>query len=166
MVLGMNIFTFALAVLAFATSVSAQETECYQQEIDPQTKQIYQNRAQWEADRSSLWDDRAPVIYSPFRLQRGYSVARAESRNAQKMGYDKGKHCYVGCRVANDVDYEVAVYAGYYKEDKDLLDCKPSTHFDLTDLAATIAGADFALSNPGRADADFCKQQCRQAFRR
>lgn len=137
------------------------EAECFENEIDPQTGRRYQNRAQWEADRKELWE-KAPAAPGILRLTVGYQVAMQESKKAR--GPDKRQHCYVGCRIAHEVGHDVAVYAGYYKEDKDILDCDPKTHFDLKDLEATIRGADLAAGN--QADAAFCAQICRREFRK
>jgi len=152
---------FALGAAAAAESVGA----CYENEIDPQTKQIYQNEAQWKADREGLWA-KAPSSPNFYRLKLGYDVSVEESKNSRGIGSDKRKHCYVGCRIANEVGHDVAVYAGYYKEDKDLLDCNPKTNFDLKDIEATVLGADIALKNPDKADGEYCRTECRAAIRR
>ena len=148
-------------IFAFADTHAG---DCYQHEIDPHTRRIYQNRAQWEADRTDLWKS-APSAPSFYRRWQGYKVAMAESPNSRGIGSDKRQHCYVGCRIAAVVGPDVAEYAAYYKEDKDILDCNPKTHFDLTDIKATMAGAALAKI-PEKSDGEFCRAQCRKLIQR
>jgi len=152
-----------LFLTLFSFAIASAAPACYTQENDPQTKRPYQNEAQWQADREALWQ-KAPASPSLLQLYRGYQVARLAS--AEKgLGSDKRKHCYVGCRIAAEVSFQVAEYAGYYKEDKDLTDCNPRTQFDFNDINATVIGAEIAARNPGRADQEYCKQQCRSQLR-
>jgi hypothetical protein len=148
-------------ILAFADTPPG---DCYRHEIDPHTGRFYQNRTQWEADRVELWKS-APPAPSFFRRWQGYKVAMVESPNSHGIGSDKRKHCYVGCRIAAVVGPDVAEYAAYYKEDKDILDCSSQTHFDLMDIKATMAGALLATI-PEKSDANFCRTECRKLIRR
>jgi hypothetical protein len=148
-------------ILSFADT---SKGDCYRNEIDPHTRRFYENRAQWEADRAELWR-LAPSAPSFYRRWQGYKVAMAESVSSRGIGSDKRKHCYVGCRIAAQVGADVAEYAAYYKEDKDILDCNPQTHFDLTDITATMAGASLAII-PERSDPGFCRAECRKLIRR
>jgi hypothetical protein len=158
--------TLGLVLLMLAGAfAAAEELECYQKEIDPSTHRIYQNKAQWEADRKDLWA-KAPAMPNLFRLRKGYYVGVEESKNAARMRPDKRQHCYVGCRIANEAGHDVASYAAYYKEDKDILDCNRHSFFDLTDIEATIAGADLAMENPEKADAEYCDLKCGEKYPR
>jgi hypothetical protein len=159
--------TISIGGLIVGAGASAQSSgsDCFLSEIDPSTKKVYQNKAQWDADLKGIWDS-APISRNPFLLFRGYEVSIVESRNAKGIGSDKRKHCYVGCRIAEEVGYDIAIYAGIYKEDLDLTDCKISTRFDRSDLLATLVGAGIAKESPGRADAAFCRSQCRTAIKR
>lgn len=148
--------------LAFASS---EGSACYQSEIDPSTKRVYQNKAQWDADKKAIWAS-APSSLNPFRLARGYDVSVLESKNAKGIGSDKRKHCYVGCRITDEVGHDIAIYAGIYKEDRDLTDCKIKTLFDPADLDATILGADLAKNNSARSDAEFCRSACRRVIKK
>lgn len=138
--------------------------DCYLHEIDPQTKRVYQNEAQWKADQDKLWAA-APPSPSLYRLKKGYDVAISESGISRGIGSDKRKHCYVGCRIANDVGHDVAVFAAYYKENKDLLDCNSKTHYDLADIPATVRGADLAMASKSPADKDYCWKECRRTLK-
>lgn len=88
------------------------------------------------------WLKKNPGNVGVFDLYRGLSVANAESRFVSaKTGDDKARHCYVGCRIATDVNLATAFYAGWFKEQRDLTDCDPGTHFDPLDEEATRRGA-------------------------
>lgn len=150
-----------LFVLAIWSGV-AHAAECFENELDPHTDRPYQNQAQWEADIQELWAPNPPIPWI-FDLMKGREVAEKESK--ERVGSDKRRHCYVGCRIANVVNYDVAVYAGYFKEDQDLKDCKRSTRYEPEDLAATILGAEIAREKPGKADKEFCRQRCRKEVR-
>jgi hypothetical protein len=152
-----------LSCLCFMSAMALAEEECWRKEIDPATRRIYQNAAQWEADKKVLVA-KYPPMPNLFNLQKGYRVGLEESRKAARMRPDKRQHCYVGCRIANEAGHDVAVYAAIYKEDKDINDCNPRTHYDLKDIDATIAGADIARGAPGLADGKFCNTKC-AAFR-
>lgn len=153
-----------LAAFALATQASfARSPDCFKNEIDPQTGTYYQNQAQWQADMKAL-NEKFPSLPNLFLLRIGYKVGVKESKAARHMRPDKRQHCYVGCRIANDASYEVAVYAAYYKEWDDLSDCDPKTDFDLKDIDATLLGAFLAAENPGGANASYCSTVCKRKF--
>ncbi|MGE0529279.1 MAG: hypothetical protein AB7G93_13920 [Bdellovibrionales bacterium] len=163
----MRLFEF-IGILVLGTvlarpALAERLDTCYRSEVDPNTRRRYQNIAQWESDRNDLWAN-APARPYPWSLLWGHRVAEQESPRARKLGSDKRQHCYVGCRIANDVGYDVAVYAAYYKEEQDLLDCDPKSYFEPKDIEATVIGADLAVINPGGADAKYCSRQCRKKF--
>lgn len=159
----MKVWVMVMA-LAYVSFGAAAEDECWRNEIDPSTRRPYQNAAQWNADKKSL-AAQYPAMPNLFSLQKGYRVGVEESRKAARMRPDKRQHCYVGCRIANEAGYEVAVYAAYYKEDKDINDCNPKTHYDPKDIEATIAGARLAQGASNSADARFCNAKCAMAYR-
>ena len=148
-----------LAALFLSSVLAVAEEECWRKEIDPSTRRIYQNAAQWEADKKAL-AAKYPPMPNLYKLQVGYRVGLEESRKASRMRPDKRQHCYVGCRIANEAGHDVAVYAAYYKEDKDINDCNPRTHYDLKDITATIAGADIGRQAAGHADDKYCDTKC------
>jgi hypothetical protein len=152
-------------ILSSGAFASATGEECFRSEIDPSTKRVYQNKAQWDADQKAIWALAAGPP-NPFRLLRGYEVSMSESKNSKGMGSDKRKHCYVGCRIADEVGHDVAIFAGIYKEDRDITDCRTKTLFDPADLEATILGADLAKRNADRSDAAFCREECLRAIKK
>jgi len=164
---GFNFARVTLIGLFFSISAFANTSadECYQHETDPRTGWIYQNRAQWEADRKDLWKV-TPRMPSILRLKRGYDVAMVESVKSRGIGSDKRQHCYVGCRIAAEVGADIAEYAAYYKEHKDISDCDPHTHFDLADISATLKGAEAGAMHSVKADAAFCRLECRKIFKK
>lgn len=88
------------------------------------------------------WMTKNPGDVGLFSLYRGHGVGNQESRYvSQKSRNDKFKHCFVGCRIAFEVNLATALYAGWYKEQRDLTDCDPSTNFDPRDEEATRRGA-------------------------
>lgn len=152
-----------LIFISISLVARADNKECYLYEIDPHTKKVYQNRAQWEADRKALWNQ-TPEMPDILSLQAGYAVGVRESARSKGMGSDKRKHCYVGCRIAAEVSYEVAVYAAYYKENRDISDCDPNSRFEWEDIAATERGAKIAQKQ-SRPSPAFCRERCRAEFK-
>ena len=67
----------------------------------------------------------------------GYFAAQRAKRDINASWGDKFKHCYIGCRIAKDCDDDAANFAGWYKEWKDLTDCKSNSRFDPADHTAT-----------------------------
>lgn len=164
---------FVLVAPFAQAQAEGEEVPCYQKEIDPQTKRVYQNEAQWNVDQKKL-SDATPRMPNFLRLKWGWDLSRIEIKKTKGIGSDKRKHCYVGCRIGYDIGHDVAVYAGYYKEADDITDCNIKTHFDLKDIDATILGADIAKKcaeestkeNPKQADEEYCRTECRAAIPR
>lgn len=142
------------------------DPDCFAKEIDYHTGRRYQNRQQWDADRELLAKSSPKMPANVVRVFRGYRVGKIESVNSKGIGSDKRQHCYVGCRIADEEGFEVAEFAAYYKENKDIEDCNPKTHYDQTDIAATLLGAKVALKAPVRADAAYCRTECRKLIKK
>lgn len=97
----------------------------------------------------------------PWHLVKAYSVYKNEKTQAERMSSDKRAHCYIGCRIAQETNYETADYVGWLKEKRDLSDCNPKTHFDEEDYKATIRGASFGNT---QRDSLGCLQACTQTY--
>lgn len=149
-----------LCGILWGSEVAFAAEECYRQEINPITRKPYTDKVKWQDDGRDLRRS-FPAMPGLFDLHKGYQVGVRESRIASGLRGDKIKHCYVGCRISNETSFEVAVYAAFFKEERDLQDCNPRTHFDLKDIDATVAGADLARRFPGEGTGGFCRTQCR-----
>lgn len=150
-------------ICAFA---GENDPDCYSKEIDFHTGRRYQNQQQWDADRAELWKAAPRMPLNIMAVKKGYEVGQIESVNSKGIGSDKRQHCYVGCRIADEAGYDVAEFAAYYKEKKDITDCNPKTHFDLNDIAATLQGAQLASKAKDKADADYCRKECRKLIKK
>ena len=96
-------------------------------------------------------------------LMKAYNVYTKEKKIADSLKNDKKAHCYMGCRIAQEVNFKTAEYVGWMKEDQDIRDCKASTHFDEADFVATVKGAELAQS---ALDGKACFSSCQKSVRR
>ncbi len=152
---------YYLLILIFAVpAFAASSDSCWQHEIDPHTRRIYQSNELWQSDLT-MWEKRAPPEASYLALTEAYVVYSSEDSFALGLGSDKRAHCYMGCRIAQSVNLETATYVAWLKEDRDIQDCTRSTHFEEADFDATIAGAKMADTAP---DAKACAAICKSAF--
>lgn len=110
-----------------------------------------------------MWRNRRPAHPGALRLARAYLTYRHEGATLAKIKYDKWAHCYAGCRIAQDVDVLTANYVAWLKEDRDLHDCDPGTHFDPEDEIATNIGASLASQAESPSA---CLALCKQTLRR
>jgi hypothetical protein len=108
----------------------------------------------------SDWQSREPAHPGMLRLAGAWLVYRRESPIANSLKNDKQAHCYIGCRVSQDVGITTAVYLGWLKEQRDLTDCNPRTHFDPKDEIATLRGSELS---GGKAN---CAEVCKAEFPR
>jgi hypothetical protein len=130
----MMFFVFKTLVLM----ASANEM-CWKQEINPYSKTTYQE-AEW-LKHSQAWNERQPekpIFWSLFLAHQTY---KQELETANTLNNDKRKHCYIGCRIAQDTSPEVSTYVGWLKESEDLTDCNRKTLFETLDHQSTIEGA-------------------------
>lgn len=137
----------------------ATAASCFQQEVDPSTRRRYQNESQWQADVTRL-EEKEPSRPGLYELYKGYQVYKAESALTLKLRSDKRAHCYIGCRIANEVSVPVAEYAAWYKESEDLTDCNPKSLFEWNDIIATQTGIEMVRQQPGVGNTEFCRQSC------
>lgn len=143
-------------VLTFSLSAQAVE-QCWKRESNPSSGKTFISEESWQESLGN-WEQKEPETSSLLSLFVGNEVAKRSRKTARKLGSDKRAHCYTGCRISRTVDLETAIYAGWYKEHKDLTDCLKSSHFDPADYDATVVGGELGLE-PGS-----CKTKCRKAF--
>ena len=81
--------------------------------------------------------------YPDWKTLEKFEAVATSARNQAitKSKNDKVRHCFAGCLVSRNLGYSSGVLAAFSKELKDASDCNPSTHFELQDYYATIAGA-------------------------
>jgi hypothetical protein len=129
------VFTFLISACATA----AQKPVCWQQEVEiiPNTK--YTSEEKYDSDLYS-WEHEQPSTPNIFALFSAYQVYKKERPTALKM-QDKVAHCYIGCRISEEVNVKSAVFAAWKKELDDLTDCNPRTRFEVLDFEATVDGA-------------------------
>ena len=145
-----------LCLLNIACSTSAKANTCWQNEADPLTQKPFQS----EYDYNNLkknWNSQKPVTPNPFQLIKAFATYKKEQSTADAFKNDKAAHCYIGCRIAQDTNYECADYAGWKKENDDLTDCQLQSYFEEEDYLATIAGANAGKDNPVK---NFCIEYC------
>lgn len=127
-----------------SSSASAQES-CWQQEVNPYTKSLY-TQNEWQ-DHVEKWEEHAPSSPSLWSLFKAHQTYKKELSAAEKLKNDKKKHCYLGCRIAQNTSFDVSTYVGWLKESEDLNDCDINTNFEPLDFASTVDGAAFAETN-------------------
>lgn len=129
-----------VVILVSIPQITLAAAACWQQEVNPQTKQRYTSQQQYQTHLNQ-WNARMPIIPNPLNLLNAYNLYKSELPNLKNLSNDKVKHCYIGCRVAQATSQNTANYMGWYKELQDLTDCKPNTHFENQDYIATVQGA-------------------------
>ena len=110
----------------------------------------------------SQWASEAVPFPGPLDAYAAYRIGKDERDFAlDRLKNDKKAHCYMGCRIAQDVNFQTAQWAGWKKEDKDLRDCNPATHFEVMDYQVTVIGAHLGLS---ASSVDDCLRRCDRDF--
>jgi hypothetical protein len=145
-----------IASIIFSTTVFAAPA-CYELEVDVQTKKPFEEKTWLET--IDYWNAEEPAFPGIFKLASAWSVYKKALPEANKLKNDKLKHCYMGCKIAQNVSYETAVYVAWYKEQQDLTDCNQKTFFEVKDLESTLLGADIgAQSTEPKACVKTCKE--------
>ena len=106
------------------------------------------------------WKTRKPQMPNPIEIVRGLLALKKIEAQAEQVfpaTQDKSRHCYVGCRLAQKIDYRIAVYAGWEKERRDLNDCSHLTDFELKDYLATTYGAGIGRD---QSQPESCRTEC------
>lgn len=160
--MGFKFQRFILVLILTSLSVTAAHAAntCWQSEENPFTKTPYTSIQEWNHD-VEYWQLKKPAMAHPISLIRAYNVYRAEQKAALGFKNDKETHCFYGCRISQTVDYRTAEYVAWLKEDRDLKDCKLSTHFELADFEATLKGADLGGRLNSREE---CAASCSKEF--
>jgi hypothetical protein len=131
-------FLFLLfSLLSFVAN--AQDDLCFNKEINPSTKKPYANVKVWQADLDA-WNKSAPGNPYTSDLLKAYDIYKREYKKTLSFKKDKVQHCYMGCKIAQEVNLKTTTYVGWYKEQEDLTDCKLTTHFEQLDFTATVDG--------------------------
>jgi hypothetical protein len=152
------LFTF---IYFISMAAQAQQGMCFKQEINPATSKPFTSEQEWQNELDN-WEEAAPRTAGLLSLWKAYSLFTNEKDMARKMGTDKTAHCYLGCRISQETDYETADYVGWLKEQRDLKDCNINTHFDDLDYKATQKGAELGET---QIDAKSCQEACKQLYR-
>jgi hypothetical protein len=119
-------FLVAIVILAGTSTTFAQEClEVSEQQIK-----------QWKTSQPEL-----PDISDLYKAKK---LIDAERKYSLKLGGDKRAHCYLGCRISHEVNFETARYAAWQKEYNDATDCDPKSLFEIADYEATLKGASYA----------------------
>lgn len=152
---------FILAFVVFSANTSlAQSKACYQKELNQKTKKVFSSQEEYDATRID-WQYRSPGRANPIYLWRAYNLYKKEQQKALALGNDKRAHCYIGCRIAQETDFHTADYVGWYKEERDLNDCKASTQFDELDYLSTVRGAEIGVQQD---EGSTCARSCKQLY--
>lgn len=149
------IFIFILNLLMSPHNSFAQSS-CGETEINPYTGQVFGAEA-W-GETLDLWDRQQPPSASLWSLFWAHQVYQKELSEANTLKNDKRKHCYIGCRIAQETSIEVSTYVGWLKESEDLQDCDRKTFFEPLDYQSTVDGA---LHSEKAVDSQACMDYCR-----
>lgn len=124
----------------------ANESICWKSEINPTSQKVYTSSSSYQ-NHLNQWKLNKPKVPNLFYMGLAYMTYEKEKKTSLSLGSDKQAHCYMGCRIAQETNYSTALYVGWYKEHKDLLDCQKPTHFEPLDFEATKLGAQAATNN-------------------
>lgn len=149
----MKIF-IAVAILFLSSTAFAQDA-CFEKEKNVLTKKIFTEK-EWTTALDD-WNAQEPTDPGILQLLFAWKVYNDELPTANKFKGDKRKHCYIGCRISQDVAFETAVYVAWYKEKEDLTDCAKGTLFELRDHDVTLQGAELGKQST---DPQFCFDEC------
>jgi hypothetical protein len=111
------------------------------------------------------WIEIQPPLPAMSHLRKAKEVIDTEQDYALTLGTDKRAHCYMGCRISEDVNFETAKFAAWQKEYNDATDCDPETHFEVADYDATIDGALKGAANLQKLKAQkICTDYCVKTY--
>ena len=143
-------------VFHFLVLMASASDMCWEQERNPYSKATY-TEAEWQ-EHTQAWDERQPEEPSLLSLFWAHQTYKQELETANTLKNDKRKHCYIGCRIAQDTSLEVSTYVGWLKESEDLSDCNRKTLFETLDYQSTIEGAEQgSLVSEPQECYDFCE---------
>lgn len=153
-------------ILAFFTTYSLSfgaqaQQACFETEKNVLTKKVF-TEEDWKSTLKD-WSASEPSSPGYVRLLLAWNLYNTEEAALKKIKGDKRKHCYMGCRIAQDISLETAIYVAWYKEKKDLTDCSIKTLFEEYDYEVTLKGAEMGQEN---SDSEYCLDQCNALKRR
>lgn len=140
----------------FLHLAEAEPSSCWDKELNPYTQSVYKSEDEWLHQRER-WDALQPENVSLWSLFWAHQTYKKELSTAQTLKNDKRKHCYIGCRIAQEQSYEVSDYVGWFKESEDLQDCDKKTFFEPLDYQSTADGAKRGASSQ---DPQRCYEAC------
>lgn len=149
---------FNLGCSSFAQASPSTENACWQKENLKEENRPFRSAQEWE-DKKTYWESQRSISLNPIYIIQAYNLAKAEYYKADHLGSDKMAHCYIGCRIAQETNFETARFAAWYKEMKDLTDCSPRSSFEETDYLVTLFGAQLTAATP-----DQCVQLCSESL--
>jgi len=150
-----NFIKIALLLLIAQIGFASPEDDlCWTKEENPATKQPYSSFNEWDNDVYE-WKRKYHAQFNLVSLVKAFSAYSKEKVKANSFGNDKIAHCYVGCRIAQRTDFRTSRFAAWYKEIKDITDCRMDTHFEAKDYEATLLGAE-----AGRNKKTNCEHAC------
>lgn len=147
------LFLFLQTGVSSGAFANAADT-CWTRENYKEEGRPFSSWHEWNQTRTD-WLKRKSLAYNPLYLIKAYKIAQTEAARAESLGGDKMAHCYIGCRISQETNFETAHFAAWYKEMKDLTDCNPSSSFEYTDYAVTYFGAQLRAQTPRQ-----CIQLC------
>lgn len=145
---------FALAILFASQAVFAQDA-CYITEKNVSTD-LFFTEPEWTMALEQ-WNAQEPADPGLLQLFFAWKVYNDELPTANTLKGDKRKHCYIGCRIAQDVAFDTSVYVAWHKEKQDLTDCEKGTFFEQRDYETTVHGAELSKQS---SDPQFCLDEC------
>lgn len=143
--------SLALLIGALATP-SALRAEPIQPQHACYEAEGFTSSSKWR-EKTKHWDQERPASPSLWESYQAYLVAKKERPFAQEhFQNDKQMHCYIGCRIAQDISLKAAKFAGWAKERRDLTDCDSGTHFEELDYWVTVRGAELGTAFPSASE--------------
>ena len=92
----------------------------------------FRSYEEW-SEQIRKWRSESPPLPNPLSAAKGMQVFKNERTFAgAQFKSDKQQHCYIGCRIAQESDFQTAQFAAWEKERRDLLDCNPTSHFEFS----------------------------------
>jgi hypothetical protein len=140
----------------FSSQVSFATGQCWRSELNPYTNAKFADENTY-AYLLQSWLEDEPELPWITQLYTGWRTAKAASQESKRFKSDKRMHCYVGCRIAQETNSDVAQYAGWTKEYKDLTDCDINTRFEYDDQDATVLGGAIGDGTQGK---NICLNSC------
>ena len=101
------------AAFLLASSSALAAPQCWKAEGFSSEASFEKQRQDWRAEAvpaPAPWH--MLTAYNVFKHERAFALSRFKS--------DKQVHCYMGCRIAQDANFQAAQWAGWKKEDKDI----------------------------------------------